>query len=127
MSIIKYCGSALLVCAIVTILSEFKSSLAKVTATCAGIAMLATAAVHVYPSFEELTSLACDTALGSYSSILMKAIGVAVAVEVSADICKDAGEASLANKLESVGKAELLLLALPLVNELAQTARGFVS
>lgn len=126
MSVIKYCGLALLSLSVVMILSEFKPKLAKLAAVAVGAALLCAAGANIYPSVALVNDFVKDTPLSEYSGTLLKALGVALAVEVTADICRDAGEASLASRLEMVGKAELLLLALPLVNKLMSIARGLL-
>lgn len=127
MSVIKYCGLALLALSVVMILSEFKPKLAKLAAVAVGAALLCAAGANIYPSVALVSDFVKDTPLSEYSGTLLKALGVALAVEVTADICRDAGEAALASRLEMVGKAELLLLALPLVSELMSIARGLLA
>lgn len=126
MSILKYCGLALLALSVIMILSEFKPKLAKLAAITVGIYMLTAVIANVYPSVKLISELGQDTPLAKYSSTLIKALGVALAVEITADTCRDAGENTLASRLEMIGKAELLLLALPLVYELINIARGII-
>ena len=126
MSIIKYCGIALLALSAVMIVGELKPKLSKLMAMCVGMSMLVAAAANLYPTVKLIGGFVGDTPLATYSSTLLKARGVSLAVEICADLCRDAGEASLAARLEMIGKAELLLLALPLVTELADIARGLL-
>lgn len=53
-----------------------------------------------------------------YLSILWKSIGVSILTVTCADICRASDEAAIAEKVELLGKCELLLIALPLVKEL---------
>lgn len=50
--------------------------------------------------------------------ILLKALGVCYLTQLGADCCRDAGETALAGKVELAGKAAILLLSLPLFEEL---------
>ena len=126
MSIVKYCGLALLTVAAAMIIAEFKPSISRlVTLTvCAGF--VCAAAASLYPSYRYLSNIVADTPLAGYSSTLLKALGVALAVEISADVCKDAGETGLASRLEMIGRAELLLLALPRIGGLRERARSLL-
>ncbi len=54
--------------------------------------------------------------------ILVKALGIAFLTEVAAGICRDSGEATLASWVETAGKLELLILALPLIERILDTA-----
>jgi len=61
-----------------------------------------------------------------YGKILFKALGVTVLTEVASDICKTAGESSIASYVTLAGKGELLLLCLPLLQELIILAADFL-
>ncbi len=50
-----------------------------------------------------------------YFSTLLKIIGVAYIVEFGSQLCRDAGENSIALKIEMAGKLSILVLALPIV------------
>jgi stage III sporulation protein AD len=56
-------------------------------------------------------------------SILLRALGITYLTSISADICRSSGEASVAGYIESAGRVELLLLAVPLFSELFELAR----
>jgi len=62
---------------------------------------------------------------GHYTTIL-KLIGIAYAAEFGAQICTDAGEASIASKLELAGKVMMMAIAAPLVLELAEQVLGLM-
>ena len=59
------------------------------------------------------------TGFEHYATIL-KMIGIAYVAEFGAQICTDAGEASMASKLELAGKLMIMAIAAPLVLELAE-------
>ena len=126
MSVVKYCGLALLTVAVAMIIAELKPNISKLVTLTACTGFVCAAAATLYPSYKYFSTLIEDTALSEYSSTLIKALGVALAVEISADVCRDAGEGGLASKLEMIGKAELLLLALPLIGELIERARSLL-
>ncbi len=126
MSVVKYCGLALLSLSVVLIVSQFKRELGRVIGICLGAAFLVPAFAQLFPTIEVINEFVADTPLAKYSSTLLKALGVALAVEICSDMCRDAGEPTLASRLEMIGKAELLLLALPLVSELIGIAKGFL-
>jgi stage III sporulation protein AD len=55
-----------------------------------------------------------------YFLTIMKATGIAFITEFAASACKDAGEASIAQKVEIGGKVLIVFLALPLLMALLQ-------
>lgn len=62
------------------------------------------------------------TAAGQYVDVLLKALGVALAAHMGAEICRDCGENSIAAGVELAAKCEILLLGLPLMTSVLSTA-----
>jgi stage III sporulation protein AD len=50
-----------------------------------------------------------------YFITLLKILGIAYIAEFGAQICRDAGEGTIASKIEMAGKVLILLLALPIL------------
>ena len=59
---------------------------------------------------------------GEYTIILIKTLGTCFLAQFAADACRDAGESSLASKVELAGKVAVILMALPLFEAIANTA-----
>lgn len=59
---------------------------------------------------------------GETAFLLVKSLGVCLLTQFTADVCRDAGEAGLAARAELVGKVALLLLALPVFEQLVTLA-----
>ena len=59
----------------------------------------------------------------THAEILFKGLGIAILTQCCADICRESGEGGIASSVELVGKLELLLLSLPLLDELLSLAR----
>ncbi len=64
---------------------------------------------------------------GGYAKSLFKSLGICISVEVASALCKDCGAESAGKVLQWVGKAEIILLSLPLVKELMEMAGQFLS
>jgi stage III sporulation protein AD len=127
MSIIKYCGLVIFALFTVLLTNELKRDIGKLVGVCVGVGLLIAAIGKSVPVFSLVKGLLADTALAPYFATLLKALGVSLAVEFCADLCKDLGESSLAGRLEMLGKVELLLLALPLFQEVVDLAGGLLS
>lgn len=54
----------------------------------------------------------------THVAVVLKAAGICLLTQLTADTCRDAGEAALAGKAELTGRVLLLLLAVPLFEEL---------
>jgi stage III sporulation protein AD len=54
----------------------------------------------------------------TYLTILLKIVGIAYIAEFGAEVCKDAGESSIASKIELAGKVTIMILAVPIITSL---------
>ena len=53
--------------------------------------------------------------------ILFRALGIATLTHLTAEICRDGGENTLATGVETLGKLEILALSLPLIRNVMNT------
>lgn len=63
---------------------------------------------------------------GSYLSVVLKAAGICLLTQLTADTCRDAGETALAGKAELTGRVLLLLLSVPLFQQILTLVLGLV-
>ena len=56
-----------------------------------------------------------------YLGNVLKALGVAVLTQICADICRDLGEGSAASGVELIGRIEILLLCVPMLESVIVT------
>lgn len=61
-----------------------------------------------------------------YGTILLKCLGICFIAQFASDACRDAGETSLASKVELAGKAAIVLTSLPLFESVARIALGLI-
>ncbi len=54
----------------------------------------------------------------TYITILLKIVGIAYIAEFGAEVCKDAGESSIASKIELAGKVAIVVLSVPIISSL---------
>ncbi|MBO5210663.1 MAG: hypothetical protein J6B80_01885 [Clostridia bacterium] len=62
----------------------------------------------------------------SYFKIALKALGIGYVTSFCADICRDAGQSTLASLSEIAGKCGIFILSLPLVFNIIDLALGFI-
>ncbi len=58
--------------------------------------------------------------------VALKAAGICLLTQLTADTCRDAGESALATKAELVGRVLLLLLSVPLFEQLLSLVTGML-
>ncbi len=62
-----------------------------------------------------------------FGAVLLKALGISMLTELGCEICRSVGEAGLAGYVALVGKGELFVLTLPLLQDFAKLAMGFAA
>ena len=62
-----------------------------------------------------------------YATILLKALGIAFLTHYTAELCRECGEGGLAGGVETVGRIEILLLCIPLMEEILFTAEQLLA
>ncbi len=81
------------------------------------------AAVGLYaPILSRITTLFSLGDGNEFASVVLRAVGVGVICEFSASFCRDLGEGTLAEGVLLFGKLEILVLALPLIDDLTRIA-----
>lgn len=63
-----------------------------------------------------------DVTAAEYTGVLFKALGIAVLTHLTAEICRDCGESTVASGVETLGKLEILTLCLPLIGSVMEMA-----
>lgn len=85
----------------------------------AGAAVLMMLMGHIAPLLTTLSNMLQGSAIPSeYIKAVLKATGICLLTQLTADTCRDAGETALAGKAELVGRVLLLLLSLPLFEDM---------
>lgn len=76
---------------------------------------------HITPALTALDGMVQGSTIPSeYIKIVLKASGICVLTQLTADTCRDAGETALAGKAELAGRMVLLLISLPLFEDMLQ-------
>lgn len=89
----------------------------------AGCAIFLSLLKYIVPVLKELKGLAerAGTEIGGFK-IAFKALGVCYITQFAADTCRDFGQSALASKAELVGKCAVLLLSVPLIENITEIA-----
>lgn len=121
-------GFAVTVAALAVLLRQYKKEYALLLGLAGGILLFLLVLSKASPVFEQMRALADQAGVdGSYVSVLIKSLGVCFVTQLAADTCRDAGETAVAGKVEMCGKFAVLLLALPLFQQIASLALGLIS
>ena len=123
---LKICGGALLLVIAIVLVRSAKSDVLPLQWT--GILLLGGAALLLSrPLLAWLVELGEAWGMGESAKLLLKGLGIAVLTQLCADLCRQTGEGSIATAVEMAGRAELLLLCLPLLRDLVGLAASLLS
>ena len=122
MTVLKLCMVALLVLASSTVIKQWKSDFSPLVRIGATVLFGTLLIASAQPIFSLINTLAGKSDTLKYVETILKGLGIVILTQISADICRDSGEGTLAGHIETVGKLELLLLCIPLIGEILATA-----
>ncbi|MCY6354070.1 stage III sporulation protein AD [Clostridium sp. ZS2-4] len=121
MEIIKVVGFAFVALSIVLVVKHRRSDLAVHISLAAGILIFIFMIDKVTSVLQLLQELALKANIDFiYLNIVFKILGIAYLASFCSEICKDAGESSLASKVEFAGKILILVLAIPILMAVLQ-------
>ena len=127
MIVLKICGIAVLGLVAVVLLRGMRAEYATFAGIITGILLLFTVLSEfssVMALVEEMTE---KTGFSLYFEVILKAMGLGMLAEVTADICRDNGATAIASKVEFGGKMAILSLSLPILRKLIDLIAEFLS
>jgi stage III sporulation protein AD len=119
MEIFKIVAFCILAVSIILVIKEQRKEIAIMLSIVAGIGLLAFTITKLSDIVELINTLVSNSGMNvEFLAIILKVIGISYVVEFGKNICMDAGESAIANKLEIAGKVIILTLSIPLIGAL---------
>ena len=122
MTILKLCMVALLIVAVTSVIRTWKADFLPLVRIGAAVLFGTLLIASAQPLLSLLTGLSKGAGVSQYIETILKGLGIVILTQICSDICRDSGEGTLAGHIETVGKLELLLLSIPLIEEILATA-----
>lgn len=122
---LRLCGGALL-CAVAILLLKSAGGTVLPLQWTGTIVLTGAALLMLSPVITWLGELCKGQGVSELATLMIKGLGVAMLTQFCADLCRQSGEAALAGSVELAGKAELLLLCLPMLHDLVELAQGML-
>lgn len=127
MNILGIAGIAICAAVVAAMLRRYHQEYAVLVGIAAGIVILIEILTSIAPAVQQISRLLSSAGISSqYEVILLKTLGICFLAQFAADACRDAGESALASKMELAGKISILILSLPLFEQIAKTAVGLI-
>ena len=121
MEVIKIIGIALIALIIIVLLKQYKPEYTIYISLVAGALIILLVMDKLTGIINLLQSLANKTSINStFLSLLIKITGIAFLSEFAVSICKDSGEASIANKIEIGTKIIIISMSIPIITSLLE-------
>lgn len=122
MEIIQIVGIALIATVLILVIKEQKPLFAFLIAASTGILIFMYLIGKIGGIIEVLENLAESSGVQMiYLKTILKIIGIAYIAEFGAQIIRDAGQESIASKVELAGKVLIMVLAIPIISIIIET------
>jgi len=123
MGILQISGVALLAVMLILCVRELCATMALPVRLAAILTLLGASILFYLPVIERLRSLFTLSGADTYATPILRATGIALICEFAASFCRDLGENTLAGGVLLFGKLEILVLCLPLIDEVLEIAK----
>ncbi|MBQ2773827.1 MAG: stage III sporulation AC/AD family protein [Clostridia bacterium] len=120
MGILQVAGIALLAAMLILLLREMRATLAPPVRLVTTLVLFGAALGLYAPVLLRIRTLFSLGGGGAFAEVVLRAVGIGLICEFSAAFCRDLGENMVAEGVLLFGKLEILVLALPLVDELIE-------
>lgn len=128
MNVLGICILAVTGAVLILTLKQTSPQFALLLTLAVGVTILITIISFLPTVIDKITLLTLETGVNTnYTGTLLKSLGICFICQFSSDICKDAGQNALSSKVELAGKIMILILALPLIDEVLSTATSLLS
>ena len=121
MEIIKIIGIALIALIIIIMLKQYRAEYAIFVSLLTGVLILflvmdrLTGIINLIQSIQDKYSINTQ-----FIALLIKITGIAFLSEFAVSICKDSGEAAIANKIELGSKIIIISMSIPIISSLLE-------
>lgn len=127
MEVIKIVGVSIFAVIMIIILKSYRPEMALVLSIITGIGIMLYAISKMSSVINVLNDLVSKSGVNTdFLLIIIKVIGIAYIVEFGKNVCIDAGQSSIATKLEMAGKVVIVVLTIPLISSLVNVLVGLV-
>lgn len=127
MSTVQICLLAITGVTLAVLIRQWKTEFAPLLRLALTVLFASTAIAMATPLVAYIQALTEVAGASGYAEFLFKALGISVLTQCCAALCRECGESGVADGVELAGRVELLLLALPLIEEILSTVRELLA
>lgn len=127
MNILKICGIGIICLVALVCVRIFGENYARLIRTVSTVLFFGAMIALISPVISLLYELSEKSGIEEYAFIVIKALGIVFITHITSSLCRDCGEGGIASCVESVGKVEIVILALPIFREVLRVAEEMLS
>jgi len=122
LEIVQVVGVGLVATILILVLKEYHPEIAFQIAIAAGVILILLVIGYIVEIIQAVTEVALDAGMEvMYLQVLLRIIAVAYLAEFAAQVCRDAGEGSIASKIELAAKVIILVMAVPIITSVMES------
>lgn len=122
LEILQVVGLGLIATILILVVKEQKPVFAFLLATFVGITIFLALAGKISDVIRILENLATQAHVNNlFLETILKIIGIAYIAEFGAQVTRDAGQGSIASKIELAGKVLIMVMAIPIITVIIET------
>ncbi len=118
MTTARLCGLCLMGVLLLLFLRQSKPDFAPLVTLTLCVMLGGVGIAAMLPAIDFMQELPLNESTAQSLTVMLKSLGLAFVTQTTAEFCRDAGESAVASKVELIGRAEILLLCLPMLREL---------
>ena len=127
MNIFSIAGLAVVAAVVCLLLRQYRPEYAMVVSLGCGALLFAAILDTLTPVFAVMDGLMQKTSMDpAYVGAIAKTLGICYVTQLASDACRDAGQTAIASKVELAGKVFVLLIALPMFEQLVEIAFSLI-
>lgn len=126
-ALLKICAIGIIAIIVISLIRTYKPELTVAVSLCAGIILLYFVIESLRYGFDYIQQLYNSLSYGrEYFPIILKVLGIAYITEFAVALCQDAGERSIAGKIELAGKIAIFFAAIPVFTSLLNLLNSLI-
>lgn len=124
--ILKILGAAMMCACVGVVLRSAGRDFGDMIKVISAVMLAGGVMIFASPLIEFISGISEGAQVNTYLSVMLKSLGIAFLTHICASVCRDCGENTIAGYAELAGKIEMLIIALPLIEEIIGIAEGLV-
>lgn len=128
MNILSICGIAIVATVSAIALKKNAPETSVVIAISAGVIIFIAVLSNITPLINEVYKLMNNSGIGDeYGTVLLKTVGICLVCQFTSEACRDAGQGSLATRVEFASKVTIIIISIPLFEKILSITAELLS